>query len=100
MVDRQSCSACGGLGRLSTLDEPPEAPYSDEAAKAWTDCPRCKGTGVEMATREYEVYFRFTDEVDARSFMERAADDPAVNHHGIRAVDPGDSLADRIFPGR
>jgi hypothetical protein len=66
-----------------TLDEPPEDPNSDEG---WEDCPKCKGSKVEMASRAYEVYFTFSDEVEAREFMERTADQPGVSSYGIRPV--------------
>lgn len=85
MVDRQHCGACGGGGRIMTLDEPPEDPHSGEG---WEECPKCKGTGVEMASRAFEVYVYFQDEVEARAFMDRVADDESVSNYGIRAVEP------------
>lgn len=95
MVDRQKCSGCGGLGRVMTLDKPPEDPYSEEG---WEDCPRCRGTGVEMANVEFEVYVRFTDQVDAEAFMERVADEHNLKRYGLRRREPGDDdLVDRIF---
>jgi hypothetical protein len=82
------------MGRIMTLNEPPEDLASCEG---WEQCPKCKGTKVEMASRLVEVYFRFSDEVDARAFMERAADDPAVSRHGIRVVEPGSDPLDGLI---
>jgi hypothetical protein len=93
MVDRELCGRCGGLGKIMTLDEPPEDPLSGEG---WEECPRCKGSRVEMAARHFEVYFRFPDEVDARAFMDRAAADPVVNSHGIRAVESEPSIFEKF----
>jgi hypothetical protein len=43
-----------------------------------------------MASKEFEVYFRFSDEVQASEFMERTADESDLSHYGIRRVDPDD----------
>jgi hypothetical protein len=53
-----------------------------------------------MAERHFEVFFRFRDEVDARAFMDRAAADDAVREHGIRPVEPRESLLDEILKRR
>lgn len=74
------------MKRINTLEEPPEDPYSEEG---WEECPRCKGAGVEMAARQFEVYFRFSDEVQARDFMDRATSD-GLGMRGIRVVAPDD----------
>lgn len=76
------------MGKLMTLPEPPQDPRSDEG---WEECNVCKGTGVQMSSRSVEVYFRFQDEIEAREFMERAEDDPAVTGQvGIRVVQEDD----------
>lgn len=92
MVERKECTKCAGGGKIYPHDKPPEDPYSEEAAAAWIECPRCRGSGVEMADADqaYEVYFYFTDEVEAREFMERAAADEAARQYGMRRVERDD----------
>ena len=75
-----------------TLHEPPHDPAGVEG---WEECPRCKGAGVEMAARAFEVYARFSDDVDAREFMERLSRDDDMPSYGIRAVEP-DSLSEQL----
>ncbi len=92
MVNRQRCTKCGGLGKIPKSDEPPDDPQDPSI---WMQCPHCKGTSVEMAAKEFEVFFPFADEVDAREFMNRAADQFDLHSMGIRVVDPEDDP----FPG-
>lgn len=72
------------------MDEPPADPYSGEG---WEDCAHCKGTGVEMAAHDFEVYFRFSDEIEAREFMEKAADQFDLPNYGVRRVPPDEFMA-------
>lgn len=83
MVNTQLCTHCAGVGKIMTLDEPPENPQSGEG---WEACPHCKGSGVEMAAHPFEVYFVFDDEAEAHAFMERTSATAAARKHGIRAV--------------
>lgn len=95
MVVRQKCSACSGLGRRMILKDPPNDPSSDEG---WVECARCKGTGVEMASRSFEVYFEFTDEIEAREFMMRVAEREDRSTYGIRVAEPSPGLLGRFKP--
>lgn len=91
MVNTEQCNTCGGLGRIMTLDEPPDDLGSDEG---WAICPRCRGAKVEMAKRRFEVYFVFDDEAQARGFMDSASPTSA-RERGIRRVQGGHLDMDR-----
>ena len=70
MVDRMHCTRCAGMGKLLPRGMKPE----QVTPESWQECPRCKGSGVEMTSDDdaFEVYFTFHDEVSAREFADAA----------------------------
>lgn len=80
------------------LEEPPEDPYA-AGEEGWEQCPACKGAGVAMSRRQFEAYFVFSDEVEARDFSDGLELPDGVRSYGLRAVDP-DEPFNRLFRPR
>lgn len=84
------------MGRVMVLDEPPDDAYA-AGEEGWEQCPLCKGTGVAMSRRHFEVYFVFSDEVEARKFSDGVERPDGARSYGIRAVEPDEGLFDKVF---
>ena len=76
-LNTEHCRACGGMGKVMTLDEPPEDP-----SEGWAMCDHCKGSGLEMSSSSFEVYFVFDDEPAARAFIDSTRG--SFRRYGIR----------------